>query len=72
MNWITEERYEEQMRTEVEPYIKARMEYGFFEREKGQKLYYEHCKADEPKGVIVISHGFTESVRKFTESAYYM
>jgi len=72
MNWITEERYEEQMRTEVEPYVKARMEYGFFEREKGQKLYYEHCKADEPKGVIVISHGFTESVRKFTESAYYM
>lgn len=72
MIWITEENYEEQMHKEVEPYVYKRMESGFFEREKGKKLYYEHCQADEPKGVIVISHGFTESVRKFTESAYYM
>ena len=72
MIWITEENYEEQMHKEAEPYVYKRMESGFFEREKGKKLYYEHCRADEPKGVIVISHGFTESVRKFTESAYYM
>ena len=72
MIWITEENYEEQMHKKVEPYVYKRMESGFFEREKGKKLYYEHCRADEPKGVIVISHGFTESVRKFTESAYYM
>lgn len=72
MIWITEENYEEQMHKKVEPYVYKRMESGFFEREKGKKLYYEHCQADEPKGVIVISHGFTESVRKFTESAYYM
>lgn len=72
MIWITEENYEEQMHKRVEPYVYKRMESGFFEREKGKKLYYEHCQADEPKGVIVISHGFTESVRKFTESAYYM
>ena len=72
MVWITEENYEEQMHKEVEPYVYARMESGFFEREKDKKLYYEHCRADDPKGVIVISHGFTESVRKFTESAYYM
>ena len=72
MVWITEENYEERMHKEVEPYVYARMESGFFEREKDKKLYYEHCRADDPKGVIVISHGFTESVRKFTESAYYM
>ena len=41
--------YEQQMHV-VEPYVYARMESGFFEREKGQKIYYEHYKADDPKG----------------------
>ena len=31
MVWITEENYEEQMHKEVEPYVYARMESGFFE-----------------------------------------
>lgn len=72
MRWITEENYAEQMRAEAEPYVAARMESGYDERVKGQKIYYEHYKCDAPRGVIVISHGFTESIRKFTESVYYM
>lgn len=72
MRWITEDHYEETMRAEVEPYLAARRESGFFERVKGQPIYYEHYRADNPKGVIVISHGFTESIRKFAESIYYM
>lgn len=72
MLWIKEEQYEQQMHDVVEPYVSARMESGYDERVKGQKIYFEHYKADDPKGVIVISHGFTESVRKFTESVYYM
>ena len=72
MRWITEENYAEQMRAEAEPYVAARAETGYDERIKGQKIYYEHYKCDAPKGVIVISHGFTESIRKFTESVYYM
>ncbi len=72
MRWITEEHYAEQMRAEAEPYLAARMESGFDERVKGQPIYFEHYRADAPKGVIVISHGFTESVRKYTESIYYM
>ena len=72
MRWITEEHYEDVMRTEAEPYVAERREFGYDERVKGQPVYYEHFKADQPKAVIVISHGFTESVRKFTESAYYM
>lgn len=72
MHWITQEHYEEQMHTIVEPYVAARMESGYVERIKGEPIYYEHYKADAPKGVIVISHGFTESIRKFTESVYYM
>lgn len=72
MHWITDEDYAEQMRTEVEPYLAARLTTGYDERVPGQPIYYEHYRADEPKGVIVVSHGFTESVRKFTESIYYM
>ncbi len=72
MRWITEENYEYVMQTEVEPYVAARRECGYDERITGQPVYYEHFRADQPKGIIVISHGFTESVAKFTESIYYM
>ena len=53
-------------------YVAERMESGLFSRAKGQPIYYEHYRADQPKAVIVISHGFTESIRKYTESVYYM
>ncbi len=72
MRWITEDNYAEQMRQYAEPYVAERMESGYDERVPGEKIYFEHYRADEPKGVIVISHGFTESIRKFTESVYYM
>lgn len=72
MRWITEGNYDEQMRAVAEPFLAPRMESGFDERVKGQPIYFEHYRADAPRGVIVISHGFTESIRKFTESIYYM
>ena len=72
MNWIRESNYAEEMKSVVEPYLKARMETGFDERVKGQPIYYEYFRSDHPKGVIVISHGFTESVKKFHEAVYYM
>ena len=72
MNWITEENYENQMKTLAEPFLAARRECGFDCRVPGKAIYYEHYSADRPKGVIVISHGFTESVQKFSESIYYM
>ena len=72
MRWITEEHYQEIMQSEVEPYLAERRDTGFDERVPGQPIYYEHYRADSPKGVIVISHGFTESITKFAESIYYM
>ena len=72
MRWIREDGYEKVMKTEVEPYVSQRKECGFDARVKGQPIYYEHFRLDHPKGVIVISHGFTESIQKFTESIYYM
>ena len=72
MNWIREDNYPERMRSEAEPFVAARTETGTFERLAGQPIYYEHYRADSPRGVIVISHGFTESILKYTESVYYM
>ena len=72
MNWITEENYETRMHYEVEPYLAARRDSGFVERIPGRSVYYEYYRADEPKGAIVVSHGFCESIRKYSESIYYM
>ena len=72
MNWIREDNFENDMKTLVEPFLAQRMESGFFERNPGETIYYEHYKADDPKAVVVICHGFTESIKKFTEPIYYM
>ena len=72
MNWIREENFENDMKTLVEPFLEQRKESGFFERNPGETIYYEHYKTDDPKAVVVISHGFTESIKKFTEPIYYM
>ena len=72
IQWVQEENYDSVMDGQVLPYLKPRLQTGYFERVKGEKIYYEHYHADEPKGVIVISHGFTESIRKYYEAIYYM
>ena len=72
MNWIKEENYAEEMKTVAEPYVRERGKRAYFERVPGQKIAYVCFNADSPKGIIVISHGFTESYRKYVESVYYM
>lgn len=72
MHWMTEDNYAQLMQSEAEPSLTARRETGLDRRMPGQAIYFEHYRADAPKGVIVISHGFTESITKFAESIYYM
>ncbi|MBR5093637.1 MAG: alpha/beta hydrolase [Oscillospiraceae bacterium] len=72
MRWIEDTHFAEHMQAEAEPYLAPRRETGFDERLPGEPIYFEHYRADAPKGVIVISHGFTESIRKFPECIYYM
>ncbi len=66
-----EERYKENMQTVVLPYIKERETESFVERTPGEKLHLVTYHADQAKGSIVISHGFTESTVKFAEVIYY-
>lgn len=72
INWVIEKDYEIVMNEKVLPFLEEHRQTGYFERVKGEKIYYEHYRAENPQGVIIISHGFTESIRKYYESIYYM
>lgn len=68
---LPEEGYGERMETVVEPYLAKRKKEGFCEREKGKRIFYVRCLADRPKGVVIISHGYTETIDKHWENIYY-
>ncbi len=71
MDRIKAENYAADMKDKVRPFLAGRKESGFWGRTPGQKLYFEHFRADEPKGSVVMVHGFTEAIEKFYETAYY-
>ena len=68
---IREEGYEASMQDTVLPYDRQRREKGTMERRPGEKLVYEHYRADAEKAAVVLVHGFSESIRKYRESVYY-
>lgn len=68
---LHEANYSAQMQTIVEPYLAARRASGQFQREKGKRLYYETYRPEEPRGWIVICHGFCESIPRYNEVIYY-
>lgn len=69
--YISENNYESDMKSIVEPYINARMESGYINGDEDVKLYYEKYEAENAKASIVISHGYTESLEKYHEIIYY-
>ncbi|MBT9831957.1 alpha/beta fold hydrolase [Clostridium baratii] len=46
-------------------------EVGYFEGKNNANIYYEKYSIDNEKGRVVISHGFSECIDKFTEMIYY-
>ena len=72
MEIIQEVKYDETMKTTVEPYLKQRCISGYTDSyDAVGKLHVLRYQADMPKGVIVICHGFTESYPKYDELVYY-
>lgn len=65
---LPEEGYAEAMETVVEPYLAERMMTEFCERENGKRIFYARCLADQPRGVVIISHGYTETVENTRKS----
>ena len=80
MKIIQEENYEYTMRNEVEPYLVAHCRDKFVTgaKEDGQgkttragKLHVKFYETERPKGVVIVSHGFTEGAPKYDEMVYY-
>lgn len=68
---LPEEGYRERMKGVVEPYLAERKTEGYCEREAGKRIFYIRCLADCPRGIAVISHGYTETAEKHLENIYY-
>lgn len=68
---LKEQNFEEQMEHIVEPYLAGRRQELFLEREQKRTVYCASYQADEPRELILISHGFTETADKYFELAYY-
>lgn len=59
------------MEQTVEPCLALRRQELRLPREPGKNLYCVCYEADTPKGVILLSHGFTETAEKYLELIYY-
>jgi len=68
---ITEDNFISTMEDQVEPYLNQRLTSGYLDCKSGNTIYYETLTADNPKGVIVIFHGFREFGEKYNEHSYY-
>lgn len=68
---LKDESYQEMMETMAEPFLKERFQELFFQREKEGMLHCIKYQTENPKGVVLISHGFTESAEKYKEISYY-
>ena len=68
---IKDEGYAQQIREVVEPCLNACRECGYYERQTGVPLYYEAYTVENPRGNVIIVHGFTENVEKYREVIYY-
>ena len=55
------------MQNGVEPYLAAHAEEFYWERESGHPIHVLRYRAFRPRGVVVISHGFTENAEKYKE-----
>ena len=69
--YVSENDYKQEMDNRVIPYIESRLESGYINGLDDVRLYYEIYRADNSKGNIVISHGYTESLEKYHELIYY-
>lgn len=68
---LHEESYEKEREQTVQPYLKERRSVRYLQRQPHKRIYTVSYRADHPRAVVVISHGFTESVRKYEEPVYY-
>lgn len=64
--------FKEKLEQVIEPYLQKYRKEFWMEREEGKKLHCMSYCLENPKGVIVFSHGYTEYEEKCRESIYYL
>lgn len=69
--YIKEDEFLNIMESEIDPYLESIVESGYFTGQEDASIYYEMYKVENSKGSIVISHGYTEGIRKYNELIYY-
>ena len=69
--FIYENDYADQMKKKAEPYLDKHLSEGWLDLEGRRGIYYVRYAADHPVGILMISHGFTETADKYHELAYY-
>ena len=67
---VLSESYADTMESEVLPFLKARGKNQTVEGQGGKPLYCVRWDADSPRGTVLVLHGFTECVGKFSEVIY--
>lgn len=68
--YLSEENFEKEMETVVEPFLKSHEERGSFEAADGSRIAYYKYVLPDAKAGIVISHGFSEFAAKYGEWIY--
>lgn len=68
---LNESTYATEMQQTVTPFLAAHGTERYVEREEGRKLYVVIYRADRPRGLVMVSHGFTENAEKYKELLYY-
>lgn len=68
---VKEDNYKEQMDRIVTPYLQKRKAELWLERDGKRKLYCARYLTERARGVVLISHGFTETAEKYMECIYY-
>ena len=68
---IGESDYKASMTETVLPYLSRRQTELWPERVPGNRIHLMRYRADEPKAVVIFSHGFKESEEKYAELIYY-
>ena len=68
---IQDQDFKEKMKNLVEPYLAIRKRELWPEREPERKIHCVKYHADNPKAVVMISHGYTETAEKYKEIIYY-
>lgn len=70
---IREEEFTERMREEVLPWLKKRCREAWIPvgKEKLHRIHMKQYLTEKPRGIVLISHGFSESAMKYPELVYY-